>query len=162
MILKKPYNERLFRSGFRKWLHEARFLWASRVFEKYNPDISCVAELGCFDGRALQYIPTPKLYFGFDADWEGGLAAAQKNYYGYSDYFFKKCVTPDQFECNNENVTCSICLETLEHIPASLLDGYINKIDSSMTDGGFFIVSVPNEKGVVFFFKHLIKVIFLF
>jgi hypothetical protein len=161
MIHEKSYNERLFKGGIRKWLHEARFIWLGQIFQKYNLNSSCVAELGCFDGRALQYIPKPTLYFGFDADWEGGLECAQNTYADNSNYVFKKCLTPDGFECDGEIMSCAISLETLEHIPVELIEGYIQKIFNIMMPGGYFIVSVPNEKGLIFFLKHLIKLIFL-
>jgi hypothetical protein len=161
MIYEKTYNERLFQGGFRKWLHEARFIWLRKVFLKYKPEVNCVAELGCFDGRVLQYIPVPKFYFGFDADWEGGLGSAQRRYSENLNYFFKKCTTPDKFDCDGIKISCAISLETLEHIPVNLLEGYQKKIFSLLLPGGYFFVSVPNEKGIVFFFKHLVKIFFL-
>jgi hypothetical protein len=152
------YNERLFKRGFRKWLHEARFRWLRGVFERYDPEVDCVAELGCFDGRALEYIsPPPQLYFGFDADWEGGLTNAQSLYSSNEARIFTKCVSPDEFDVGSNHITCAIALETLEHIPLNLLEGYLEKIFAKMRPGAYFIVSVPNEKGLLFLFKYFFK-----
>lgn len=160
MIHDKSYNDRLFKGGFRKWLHEARFNWLEQMVRKYDPDLSCVLELGCFDGRALKYIGAPARYFGFDADWEGGLESARREYQGVDACRFIKCTTPDQLDCGDEVVSCALSLETLEHIPIECLDGYLKKIASLLVDGGLFFVSVPNEKGPVFFFKHIVKTVF--
>jgi hypothetical protein len=157
----KSYNDRLFRGGIRRWLHEARFLWIKKMVIKYQPDNSCIVELGCFDGRVLKYIPSPKLYFGFDADWEGGLTNAKSTYAGNSLYHFIKCIVPEELDTDHNEPTFAISLETLEHIPPEILQGYINRLSNIIRSGGYFFVSVPNEKGIIFFFKHLVKLIFL-
>ena len=51
-----------------------------------------------------------------------------------------------------------ISLETLEHIPPALVEPYLERI-SSLVDGHVF-VTVPNEKGLIFFLKHLTKKLF--
>jgi hypothetical protein len=72
-----------------------------------------------------------------------------------SAHNFFRCETPDHFANINGKATVFISLETLEHIPSSLLDGYIKKLYSTI-DGHLFI-TVPNEKGLLFAIKHIAK-----
>ena len=152
--MRKSYNERLFDGCLRKWLHLARFRWLKSVFEKYRPSLSCVIELGCFDGRVLDYIPPPIRYFGYDANWEGGLDLALKRQSANCQFF--QCESPTQFANIKDDATVFISLETLEHIPVSILDGYLRKLTSVIN--GYVFITVPNEKGVLFAMKYVAKV----
>lgn len=129
--------------------------------EKYRPQLTCVAELGCFDGRALKFISQPECYFGFDAGWEGGLAEAQKTYQNTKNYRFIECKHPDQYELNGNKVTLFLSLETMEHIPVHLVDGYVKKIAESISPDGYLFITVPNEKGIFFLVKYIVSKIFL-
>lgn len=157
MSYRGTYNERLFRGGIRKWVHLSRFNWLSQMCVRHRPDMSCVVELGCFDGRVLGYIPKPVKYYGFDANWEGGLAEASLSNVDPSIRFVE-CRLPENFANVEEKVTCCISLETLEHIPVDLIDGYIKKMSSILN--GYLFVTVPNEKGILFACKYLAKLIF--
>ncbi len=150
------YNQRLFGGGFRKWLHEARFLWLQRMCRTMNLNTESVLELGCFDARSIRFLPTkPKRYYGFDANWEGGLDLARTTYGSEERYQFVAATKPEELEIAGERVSLALSLETLEHIPPELVDGYLRRI-SGLLDG-VFIVTVPNEKGLLFLVKYLIK-----
>ena len=48
-------------------------------------------------------------------------------------------------------------METLEHIPPSLINPYLEQLARIVN--GYFIFTVPNEKGIVFLLKQSVKFI---
>ena len=155
---KRSYNERLFEGrSIRSFLHNARFEWfRKRVGERVAAPFSMV-ELGCFDGRLIEFCPQPPLrYAGFDADWEGGLTTALEKFAGHPRCkFFKAIDASAMRDLPNASFDVAAALETLEHIPPDLLEGYLREL-SRVLDGWLF-VSVPNEKGLVFLAKYCAK-----
>ena len=72
------YNERLFSGGLRSKLHYARFNWFASQVSKRKCATDSVIELGCFDGKLIDYFAVqPLRYVGFDANWESGLDMAR-------------------------------------------------------------------------------------
>jgi hypothetical protein len=113
-------------------------------------------ELGCFDAKTIPYFPTkPKRYFGFDANWEGGLDLARETYGSEAQYLFVITTKPEQLEIPGDKVSLALSMETMEHIPPELLDGYLRRISEMLN--GVLIVTVPNEKGLLFLTKYLVK-----
>ena len=163
MSLNKPgYNERLFRKGVRRWLHEARFLWLKQKTGELAIDTRNVLEIGCFDARSLDYfVRAPELYVGLDSNWEGGLDSAKQKYRGNTNYKFVETKNPTDISesCGNIVFTLALSLETLEHISPNLLDEYLYQISKVLQ--GNFLVSVPNEKGLLFLAKYLTKKIYV-
>ena len=156
----KSYNQRLFGVGVRKWIHEARFLWLQRKCNAMNLNSDSVLELGCFDARSIRYLPSkPKSYYGFDANWEGGLDLAKKTYEFERQYQFFKATKPEQMVIDGGQVSLALSLETIEHIPPELVGGYLRRVAELLN--GVFIVTVPNEKGMLFLAKHLVKTLFV-
>lgn len=155
-MIDSDYNKRLFSKGLRRKIHLARFEWLSKMVQKYEIDTSYVLELGCFDGRSIEYLnPRPVKYVGYDANWENGLDIAKAKYSGNKAYAFYECNSPRHIKEQEEPYSLALALETLEHIPAEDLDDYLKKI--SICLDGYFIVTVPNEKGVLFLIKYLLK-----
>ncbi len=153
------YNERLFSSGLRKRLHQARFLWIHKKLVEVNGPSARVVELGCFDGKVIEYLPEPpRRYLGFDADWEGALSLARERWKDHPGYEFRYCTTPDEMELGDERFDIAIAMETLEHVPEHLVGPYLAKL-AAATDR-YILVTAPNEIGAVFFFKYLIKLFF--
>ena len=70
------YNYRLFEeSWLRRTIHNSRFEWFRNTMAALygNRPVACV-ELGCFDGRLLQYFPVaPSHYQGLDAGFLGAI-----------------------------------------------------------------------------------------
>lgn len=117
---------------------------------------SMVFELGCYDGKALNFLPkSPEFYLGVDANWEGGLNLAQEKFKDKPNCVFQEVVTPNQIRSPGIKYELGICMETLEHLPVDLVDPYLQKM-SELVDG-YFLVTVPNEIGPVFAVKHLVK-----
>jgi 2-polyprenyl-3-methyl-5-hydroxy-6-metoxy-1,4-benzoquinol methylase len=151
------YNERLFDGGIRAFLHTARFRFVRDAIRKHSIAHGAVLELGCFDGKLIDFLPeAPRLYRGFDANWEGGLEIAARRWANCPEYRFEKASTPADIElCNSEQFPLSVSMETLEHVPPNMVDGYLEKL--SRHTRGHLIVTVPNEKGVLFLAKWLAK-----
>jgi hypothetical protein len=153
----KSYNERLFAKGFRRRWHLARFHWLADVLEAdfggRLADAS-VVELGCFDGKTLRFLRTPpKTYSGFDANWGNGLDLAREQWKGMPGVSFQECTTPQQLVGRYD---LALCLETIEHLPLALLDGFIAKLAESAP---VLYATVPVEFGPLFAAKHAYKVL---
>jgi 2-polyprenyl-3-methyl-5-hydroxy-6-metoxy-1,4-benzoquinol methylase len=153
------YNERLFSSGIRKKLHTARFYWLANSLTALNFQCIRILELGCFDGKVLDYLPmSPARYVGLDANWEGGLNIAIERWKSDQRLEFRECHTPQEMALNGETFDISICMDTLEHVPPEMVDSYL--LELSEATQKYFFVTVPNEKGLVFFLKYVTKIIF--
>ena len=158
----RTYNARLFKKGnLRSWLHNLRFEWFARTVRRLDPRPLRIIELGCFDGRLLDFCPSGlEHYEGFDADWEGGLSAAQQTWGDNPTHRFTKATIPsDLAHLKDDAFTVAVALETLEHIPPDLVDAYLAEL--SRVTNGHLIVSVPNEKGLVFLAKYIAKRLFV-
>lgn len=155
------YNERLFSGGVRRHLHLARFKWLARAVAKHSTSYKTVLELGCFDGKAIDFLPAyPIRYSGFDANWEGGLDLARERWKSQPNYTFNLARTPEEMSLDEpDRFDIAIAMETLEHLPPGLVDGYLEKISRHL-DGHLF-VTIPNEKGIVFLAKFLAKKFFI-
>lgn len=149
------YNERLFTSGIRARLHYSRFHWVADRLRRLGGDQRSVVELGCFDGKTLDFLPTkPDIYCGLDENWEGGLDAAKVKWESHPTYRFLSCSGPSDIRLS-EQYDLSLCMETFEHIPPELVEPYIIKL-AELTRR-YMVVTVPNEKGPVFAVKYIAK-----
>lgn len=162
MFLKKKseagYNERLFSGGLRGRLHGARFAWLNESLRRIQAPCVHVLELGCFDARSLHYLPRkPDSYLGLDANWEGGLDQGRTSLRDDPSVRLEICSTPAELRGHAEGrrFDTTLCLETLEHVAPDMVDSYLEEIARVTT--GYFVVTVPNEKGPVFLAKYLVK-----
>jgi hypothetical protein len=156
VIAKSGYNERLFQGGLRGWLHNGRFIWLRRICEGMGLDTSEVVELGCFDARSIAYLPSePIVYCGYDSNWEGGLDVAKEKFRAITGYSFYEIHDYSGIQPGDTKFKLGLCLETLEHVKPELVGGYLYKI-SQMLDG-MFVVTVPNEKGLLLLAKYILK-----
>jgi hypothetical protein len=162
MFLKKKseagYNERLFSGGVRGRLHGSRFAWLNQSLRKVGAPCVHVLELGCFDARSLHYLPQkPKSYLGLDANWEGGLDQGRSSWRDDPSVHLEPCSTPAELRAlaDGRRFDTALCLETLEHVAPDIVDRYLEEIARVTT--GYFLVTVPNEKGPVFLAKYLVK-----
>jgi hypothetical protein len=155
---RRTYNERLFQGrNLRSFLHNARFEWFRRRVEQRLPNAFSMVELGCFDGRLLEFCPhSPVRYEGFDADWEGGLSTALEKFANHPYWRFHKALDASALRpLPAASFDVAAALETLEHIPPGSVDDYLAEL-ARVTDGWLF-VTVPNEKGLVFLAKYAAK-----
>lgn len=153
------YNERLFgSSALRRWHHEARFRWLARTFRRLGCVPDSVLELGCFDGRAIGYLPrVPSRYLGCDANWEGGLDRARETWRGNAGIEFRECRAASDVRLGGETFDAVICMDTLEHVPPAALPDFVEVL--SRAARGHVLVTVPNEKGIAFAAKHLLRAV---
>lgn len=151
------YNERLFSSGIRRKLHYARFKWIREQFAKRNRPAESVLELGCFDGKLIDFLSSkPKRYVGFDANWEGGLDIAKTRWSGQEGFAFVEAASPAEMHLSAaDTFDVAVVMETLEHVPPELVDGYLRKISEHLN--GYLFITVPNEKGLLFLAKWAAK-----
>jgi cyclopropane fatty-acyl-phospholipid synthase-like methyltransferase len=149
------YNQRLFEAGgLRSYYHYARYHWIRRKVEHRGP--LRVIELGCHDGKTIDFLPNLERYVGLDADWENGLSIARARHGGRDKVEFRKVQTPAALsDFKDGEFDAAIALETLEHIPDDMMKDYLAEL-SRVTSGRIY-VSVPNEMGPVFLAKFLAK-----
>lgn len=152
------YNERLFEAGgLRSFYHLARFKWVADTVRKLKLHDLRLVELGCFDGRLFEEIVwAVEEYVGLDANWEGGLALAREKFRNNPSVRLIEAVDPSPLrQFGDGHFTAAASLETIEHIPPQMVDGYLDEL-ARVTDGHFF-VTVPNEIGPIFLTKHIAK-----
>lgn len=153
------YNERLFSGGLRGWFHSARFHWVVQQISKHKCSTFSVLELGCFDGKLMDFLPAlPSRYVGYDANWEKGLDLARKKY-NSNQFEFKMAKSAEDINLvNSEKFDLAVSMDTLEHIDDDdTVRGYLDRISKHLD--GYFLITVPNEKGVIFAAKYLTKII---
>ena len=155
---RRKYNERLFNSNFiRTFFHNSRFNWLRMTVTQKNIDCSSMIEIGCFDGRIFNYLPkNPKVYKGYDANWEGGLENARKKFLKDKSKEFFFANSPNDIKLDeNEKFAIGVSIESFEHIPPELVCPYL-KLLSNHIDGNL-LITVPNEKGLFFLIKSIFK-----
>lgn len=148
------YNERLFEGrGWRARMHQARFTWLRGALRRHDCTPVSVIELGCFDAKTLDYLPTPpERYLGLDANWEGGLDLALEGGRTRPGVELAKCTHPDHIPAG-ECFQVGVCMETLEHVPPNLVTPYLAALADRVSD--LLLVTIPNEKGLPFAAKYL-------
>lgn len=152
------YNDRLFSGkGIRDFYHRGRYAWIERKLKEHTSGPLRIVELGCFDGKLLDYVPREvDQYVGLDANWEGGLDLGRQRFGGRPGIELLEAHSADtlrRFETGSFNV--AVALETLEHIPHEVMVEYLDEL-ARVTDGLIFI-SVPNEMGPIFLAKYVSK-----
>lgn len=154
------YNQRLFSGGMRGKLHNVRFTWLMGELRRLECPYDSVLELGCYDGKLIEYFPKPPShYYGYDANWEDGLDLARERWGHMPQYKFYQCTRPSELELpSGAAADIAVVMETMEHIPPELVDGFLRKL-AAITPRYLFI-TVPNEKGLVFAAKRTAKRLF--
>ena len=154
-ILSEPYNQRLFASsGVRGWYHRSRYVWLRECIRSLGIASPRVIELGCYDGKTLDYIDPPAYYLGLDANWEGGLDIGQQRWAGHSNVELRECHSPDDMP-ERGRFDVGVCMEVLEHMPYDLAERYLQKLSSVITNT--LLIAAPREHGVIYLVKHLTK-----
>ena len=151
------YNTRLFNNkNIRGKLHLSRYYWLQKKVANYCPKPNTVIELGCFDGKTLDYLPQTNFYYeGYDANWEGGLDMGRENLKERANTELFFCDNVDVFKPSLEKFDISICMETLEHLPLLQLELFIQLLAKHTKN--YCFITIPNEGGMVFIMKYLIK-----
>ena len=152
------YNERFFsRSRLRSFYHLARFRWFSKLASSGRIDTETLLELGCFDGRLLDYCRRkPSRYVGIDANWAEGLTEARGKFQGDPTIVLVESNSPAVLSLlPTASFNTVVALETLEHLPPETINAYIDELARVVR--GHFVFSIPNERGAVFLAKYAAK-----
>ena len=67
----------------------------------------------------------------------------------------QKAEFPEDINLKDIEFQLGICMETFEHIPPNLICPYLNKLSKLIN--GYFLITVPNEKGLFFLLKRILK-----
>jgi hypothetical protein len=155
---KKEYNERLFKKGWRRYLHESRYLWLRKKLKQLELADVSILELGCFDAKTIDYLPFGfSKYAGYDANWENGLDLGKKRWKNNPAVQLVESDTVSGFNTGNERFDCTIAMETLEHLKAGELEQYIEKLAAATKQ--YLFITVPYERGVPLLLKYVYKAI---
>jgi hypothetical protein len=155
--IQAAYNERLFGGRFRKYYHLARFRWLASELRRLQLKPSRIIEVGCHDARTLAFLPVPPArYLGLDANWDGGIEIAKREWSGHPGYDFAECKTASEITVGKrESFDIGIAFEVFEHLSDDVLDGYLAKLRELVK--GYMFISVPVERGLPFVVRHALK-----
>jgi len=147
------YSEELFGKGVYGRHHRGRFEWIrAKITDLAQAAELSVLEVGCHDGRALSYIPRRvRRYAGFDAGWGGGLERGRQHFADEKGYTFTESTDPRDVAKLEEKFDFIICMETLEHLEQTVVQGYIRTFAEKCA--GYLLITVPNEKGFALLVK---------
>jgi hypothetical protein len=149
------YNERLFSGGLISRVHFSRYFWLSSRIKKLKIPVDRVFELGCYDAKSMNFLPSiPIRYVGYDANWGGGLDMARKNWKEKKTFSFIESTSPDDIN-TDEKFDIAICMEVCDYFPQPVLEQYFQKL-AAVTERYLF-VSVSNQTGLMFLVRHLIN-----
>lgn len=157
-FITNSYNDLLFNGSLlRRFIHLSRFFWIKEIISKYQIKFSNVLELGCGDGKTLEFLSKENFgYYGLDANWNGGLDNAKEKYLNNKNINFEEIKSSKDISFNSKDLfDLFICMETLEHIPPADVCNYLEKISKFCS--GYLLFTVPNEKGIFFLLKRIIK-----
>jgi hypothetical protein len=85
----------------------------------------------------------------------GGIELARDRFRSIRNYTFVEVHKPSDIQLGDELFNFAVSLETLEHINDEDLDEYFSVIAKHLN--GYFLVTIPNEKGPLFLVKWIIK-----
>ncbi|HEX2950554.1 MAG TPA: hypothetical protein VHV83_13485 [Armatimonadota bacterium] len=118
-----------------------------------------IVELGCFDAKTLDFLASADIevqeYFGYDANWEGGLDIGRENWHECPTVHLNECTQPEEMLLLSSKANVGICMETFEHLPDELVKPYIKQLHHIVD--GYLFVTVPVERGTMFLLRHLMK-----
>lgn len=151
------YNDHLFGNKISRFFHISRFKWLCQSWKIYAKKSENLLELGCFDGRSYEYIERkPAKYRGLDADWDGGLSSAKEKFLDQPGVIFIEARSWDDL-VHEEKFDSFICMETFEHIKPDQLSKYLDIVSQKLNGPAF--ITVPNEIGLFFFCKNVVKLL---
>lgn len=144
--------------------HARRFEWMrEKIAERKSEPVS-ILELGCHDARSLGFVPVSvRRYVGLDAGWQSGwsgdtpygMEAGRNRLKGNDNFKVRQSNTPTDIDLLAEKFDIALVLETFEYLEPAALEAYIAALAGKVSDNGFLLTTMPNEKGIPLLVKAL-------
>ncbi|MGH7923663.1 MAG: class I SAM-dependent methyltransferase [Candidatus Binatus sp.] len=150
------YNDRLFHGNrARRFLHERRFWWLVDRLRRLNIRRASVIEIGCYDAKTISYLERGGIainrYVGYEAEPDvAGRARVQ--WAARPEISIVGSTSPADIDLS-ATFDFGICMETLEHLPDELVDGYLEVLARVVRGPVFF--TFPVERGAMLVAKQL-------
>lgn len=150
------YNDRLFNGNrARRFLHERRFWWLVDRLRRLNIRRADIIEVGCYDAKTISYLERGGIafnrYVGYEAD-DDVFTRAQPQWAKRPEITLVKSTSPSDIDLS-ATFDVGICMETLEHLPDELVDGYLDALARVVRGPVFF--TIPVERGAMLVAKQL-------
>lgn len=150
------YNDRLFNGNrARRFLHERRFWWLIDRLRRLSIRRADIIEIGCYDAKTISYLERGGIavnrYVGYEAD-DDVFARAQLQWVSRPEITLARSTSPADIEAS-ATFDVGICMETLEHLPDELVDGYLQVLANVVRGPVFF--TIPVERGAMLVAKQL-------
>jgi 2-polyprenyl-3-methyl-5-hydroxy-6-metoxy-1,4-benzoquinol methylase len=150
------YNDRLFNGNrARRFLHERRFWWLIDRLRRLHIRRADIIEVGCYDAKTITYLERSGIavnrYVGYEADADI-FDAVQANWAARPEVAIVKSTSPSDVD-RSSTFDVGICMETLEHLPDGLVDGYLQTLAQVVRGPVFF--TIPVERGAMLLAKQL-------
>ena len=139
------YNDRLFHGNrARRFLHERRFWWLIDRLHRMHISRAAVIEIGCYDAKTISYLERGGIavtrYVGYEADADV-FVRAQPHWSSRPEISLVKSTSPSDIDLS-ATFDVGICMETLEHLPDDLVDGYLDVLARVVSGPVFFTIPV--------------------
>jgi hypothetical protein len=150
------YNDRLFHGNrARRFLHERRFWWLIDRLRRLSIRRADIIEIGCYDAKTISYLERNGIavnrYVGYEADDEV-FVRAQPQWAARPEVAIVKSTSSSDIDLS-ATFDVGICMETLEHLPDELVDGYLQVLARVVRGPVFF--TIPVERGAMLVAKQL-------
>lgn len=154
--MRDTYNDRLFHGNrARRFLHERRFWWLADRLRRMNILRADFVEIGCYDAKTITYLERGGIavnrYVGYEAD-AGVANRAQEQWAARPEIKIVMSRSPAGIDLSS-GFDVGLCMETLEHLPDELVDGYLQVLARVVNGPVFF--TVPVERGAMLVAKQL-------
>jgi Methyltransferase domain len=151
------YNRELFEgNACRRFLHERRFFWLAAQAKREGIERARVLEIGCHDAKTIHYLEESGVvverYVGYDSN-EGSVAMARQKWLDRSEVTISTLSDPSEAKIKDGSFNIGVCMETLEHVPPELVDGYLSLFARAVA--GPVFVTIPVERGWMLLAKQL-------
>jgi hypothetical protein len=144
--------------------HARRFEWMRDKIASCGKRSVSVLELGCHDARSLTYVPVRvHRYVGLDAGWKSGwtgqtpcgLEAGRVRLKGRKNFEVRISSSPQDIDKMEGQFDVALVLETFEYLQPAALEPYIAALAGKLSDDGWLLTTMPNEKGIPLLVKAL-------
>ena len=150
------YNDSLFHGNrARRFLHERRFWWLVDRLRRMHIARADIIEIGCYDAKTISYLErrgiTVSRYVGYEAA-DYLVDSTQAQWAARPEVTIALSTSASDIDLS-ATFDVGICMETLEHLPDELVDGYLQVLAKVVRGPVFF--TIPVERGAMLVAKQL-------